>query len=219
MFSSSQFFLFCFSSLIAILCSYKWQNYNSFMFKLYPCYVHLLYSTFIYSYYVQKVTEYTDGRSIDLELLENDGTIPAQQHVANHNLADTQNTNTMDTTTPMTDTDLEKGMAHDITQTTMSQNPVQEEFEATFTFEAHADVTTTRTDRLPITSTHVLEEIAANQNIDGNVAAYDDTTAVAVQPVAHSSKNVQNDLDLWARICEYDQRMAEEGFTQVLSKS
>jgi len=25
-----------------------------FMFKLYPCYVHLLCSTFIYSYYVQK---------------------------------------------------------------------------------------------------------------------------------------------------------------------
>lgn len=34
-------------------------------------------------------------------------------------------------------------------------------------------------------------------------------------PVA---KNVQDDLDLWARIKEYDQRMAEEGFTQVLSK-
>jgi hypothetical protein len=25
-------------------------------------------------------------------------------------------------------------------------------------------------------------------------------------------------LDLWARIREYDKRMAEEGFTQVLSK-
>jgi len=34
----------------------------------------------------------------------------------------------------------------------------------------------------------------------------------------HVSKNVQSDLDLWARIREYDQRMAEEGFTQVLSK-
>lgn len=32
------------------------------------------------------------------------------------------------------------------------------------------------------------------------------------------TKNVQNDLDLWARIREYDQRMATEGFTQVLSK-
>jgi hypothetical protein len=32
------------------------------------------------------------------------------------------------------------------------------------------------------------------------------------------SQNVQHDLDLWARIREYDQRMAAEGFTQVLSK-
>jgi len=39
---------------MAILCSYKFQNYNSFMFKLYPYYVRLLYSTFIYLYYVQK---------------------------------------------------------------------------------------------------------------------------------------------------------------------
>jgi len=39
---------------MVILCSYKWQNYNSFMLKLYQCYVRLLYSTFIYSYYVQK---------------------------------------------------------------------------------------------------------------------------------------------------------------------
>jgi len=31
------------------------------------------------------------------------------------------------------------------------------------------------------------------------------------------SKNVQSDLDLWARIREYDQRMADEGCTQVLS--
>ena len=32
------------------------------------------------------------------------------------------------------------------------------------------------------------------------------------------TKNVQDDLDLWARIREYDQRMAEEGLTQVLSR-
>jgi len=45
---------------------------------------------------------------------------------------------------------------------------------------------------------------------------------VRVTPAQHRevyiSKNVQSDLDLWARICEYDQRIAEEGFTQVLSK-
>jgi hypothetical protein len=43
--------------------------------------------------------------------------------------------------------------------------------------------------------------------------------AVSIQPQEiQVTKNVQHDLDLWARICEYDQRMAEEGFTQVLSK-
>ena len=40
----------------------------------------------------------------------------------------------------------------------------------------------------------------------------------SVQLEAHISKNIQNGLDLWARIREYDQRMADEGFTQVLSK-
>jgi len=34
----------------------------------------------------------------------------------------------------------------------------------------------------------------------------------------HISRNVQNYLDLWAGIREYDKRTAEEGFTQVLSK-
>ena len=48
------------------------------------------------------------------------------------------------------------------------------------------------------------------------------TTHVRVVPIQHQeiqvTKNVQHDLDLWARIREYDQQMAEEGFTQVLSK-
>ena len=37
----------------------------------------------------------------------------------------------------------------------------------------------------------------------------------SVQLETHISKNIQNGLDLWARIREYDQRMADE----VLSKS
>ena len=41
-----------------------------------------------------------------------------------------------------------------------------------------------------------------------------------VPPVQqHVSKNIQDGLDLWARIREYDQRMADEGFTQVLTKA
>jgi hypothetical protein len=35
----------------------------------------------------------------------------------------------------------------------------------------------------------------------------------------HISRNIQDGLDLWARIREYDQRMADEGFTQVLTKA
>jgi len=90
----------------------------------------------------------------------------------------------------------------------------------------------------------VLEEISADENIgmvvrgnvQGSTAAdceqdapqtqhaannntYDAEVNLSVQPEVHSSRNVQNDLDLWARIHEYDQRMAAEGFTQVLSKS
>jgi len=42
---------------MATLYSYKCQNYNSFMFKLYPYYVRLSYSTFIYLYYVQKISK------------------------------------------------------------------------------------------------------------------------------------------------------------------
>jgi len=51
-----------------------------------------------------------------------------------------------------------------------------------------------------------------------------DVSAIPVRDVSiqHQeilvSKNVQSDLDLWARIREYDQRMVDEGFTQVLSK-
>jgi hypothetical protein len=73
-------------------------------------------------------------------------------------------------------------------------NSVNKEFEATYTFEDQIEVTTTRTNRLPNTSLHVLEEIDAEENIVDR-------------------------LDLWARIREYDQRMADEGFTQVLTKA
>jgi hypothetical protein len=44
--------------------------------------------------------------------------------------------------------------------------------------------------------------------------------SVPIPPVQqHVSKNIQDGLDLWARIREYDQRMADEGFTQVLTKA
>jgi len=62
-------------------------------------------------------------------------------------------------------------------------------------------------------------EINAGMNVE---IQQDDNASERVAPVLHHeipiSKNVQSDLDLWARIREYDQQMAEEGFTQVLSK-
>jgi predicted nucleotidyltransferase len=95
-------------------------------------------------------------------------------------------------------------------------------------------------DCLPSTSVHVLEEITDVANIEqvSNAAASEhsvpqiqhathnnneDTTqndAEVNLPVQqHVSRNIQNGLDLWARIREYDQRMADEGFTQVLTKA
>jgi len=41
------------------------------MFKLYPCYVRLLYSTFIYSYYVKKNVKYVKIISIKDEKQNN----------------------------------------------------------------------------------------------------------------------------------------------------
>jgi hypothetical protein len=97
-------------------------------------------------------------------------------------------------------------------------NSVNKEFEATYTFEDQTEVTTTRTDRLPSTSLHVLEEIDAEENIVDRGNEQD--LPFPVPPVQqHVSKNIQDGLDLWARIREYDQRMADEGFTQVLTKA
>jgi hypothetical protein len=65
-------------------------------------------------------------------------------------------------------------------------------------------------DILPTVSTH---EVAVMQRHE--VPPECATVQQHGVPVSH---NVQHDLDLWARIREYDQRMAAEGFTQVLSK-
>lgn len=116
-----------------------------------------------------------------------------------------------------------------------------------FTIEVQIDAATVHNDRLPHNSTHVLEEITAEAHGDVQSVEHDDeldTNAFDLEQVTlsvaltshhaansshdashvtitsqpHTSKNVHNDLDLWARIKEYDQRAAKEGFTQVLSK-
>lgn len=119
---------------------------------------------------------------------------------------------------------------------------VNKEFEATYTFEDQTEVTTTRIGRLPSTSVHVLGEIDAEESIVDRGNEQDSTAADVdhdalqlqhaannitddaevsplVQQQVHISRNIQNGLDLWARIREYDQRMADEGFTQVLTKA
>ena len=52
---NKKFILFFF--LMVTLCSCECQDYNSYIFKLYICYVRLLCSTFIYLYYVQKMSK------------------------------------------------------------------------------------------------------------------------------------------------------------------
>ena len=153
-------------------------------------------------------------------------------------MAATQFTDVGDIADGTTDKDTGNAIPNDTTQMAVPQNSVDKEFEATYTFEDQTEATTSRTDWLPSTSLHVLEEIDAEENIGarGNEQAdvdhdlqhatnnvIDDVEVnlvFQVPPVQqHVSRNIQNGLDLWARNREYDQRMADEGFTQVLTKS
>jgi len=157
-------------------------------------------------------------------------------------LAATQFTDEVDIADVTTDKDTDKAIPNDRTQMAVPPNYVNKEFEATYTFEDQTEATTTRTDRLPSTPLHVLEEIDAEENIGARGNEQDSTAAdvdhdlqhatnnviddvevnlvFQVPPVQqHVSRNIQNGLDLWARIREYDQRMDDEGFTQVLTKS
>lgn len=101
--------------------------------------------------------------------------------------------------------------------------------EITETQEVNADVDTVAIPQSPYIDVMVLEHITDMQTSPSNTEGelrdetiVDNTTHVHVAPIQHQeiqvSNNVQSDLDLWARIREYDQRMANEGFTQVLSK-
>ena len=126
-------------------------------------------------------------------------------------------------------------ISDDIVRSHVMTRPVDKDVnDVPFTIEVQTNAATVRNDRLPHNSTHVLEEITADahgyvQSVDLEHSAPSvalttnhtansshDASQVAIsQP--YTSKNVQKDLDLWARIKEYDQRTAKEGFTQVLS--
>ena len=143
-------------------------------------------------------------------------------------MAVTQVTNVGDIADVMMDKDTDKAIPNDTTQMAVPQNSVNKEFEATYTFEDQTEATTSRTDRLPSTSLHVLEEIDAEENIGARGNEQDSTAAdvdhdlqhatnnvtddvevnlaFQVPPVQqHVSRNIHNGLDLWARIREYDQ--------------
>jgi len=137
-----------------------------------------------------------------------------------------------------------KDIQNDETLVAAPQSVDKDLNDVTFTFEVQSEANTTQTDRLPITSLHVLEEISPNEQThvadldNGQDAAVsmsehdalqtqhtatdsmDEAEIVIpiVQFAAHPSRNIQNGMDLWARIREYDKRTAEEGFIQVLSK-
>jgi len=65
-----------------------------------------------------------------------------------------------------------------------------------------------------------LQHAEVNSNEDAEVQILKDQSQTSQVPIAqtHTSKNIQSGLELWARIWEYNQRTAEEGFTQVLTK-
>jgi len=77
---------------------------------------------------------------------------------------------------------------------------------------------------LPLDTKTMAHTIDTNANDDTDVEIKNDNIMqpLRVTPAQHRqvqiSKNIQSDLDLWARVREYDQQTAEEGFTQVLSK-
>jgi len=158
-------------------------------------------------------------------------------------LADNQHTDGTDMAAEHEYKDTEKTIPIDTTQLAEPQIYANEDLQLTYTFEVRSDATKNSNVRLPSNFVHVLEEIIVDENIsmavggteqNNNDVAYEQAAMqlqhaathnnddaevnIPIQPAAHSSRNIQNDLDLWARIQEYDQRMAEEGFTQVLSK-
>ena len=122
-------------------------------------------------------------------------------------------------------------VAQEVQQDKLPNTSVHVLEEITKTQEEHVEVANAATTQSPFLDVIELERSAHTQTIPrtaGNDVS--DETNVEIKAIApvrgnhvqhHEipiSKNVQSDLDLWARIREYDQQMAEEGFTQVLSK-
>jgi len=83
----------------------------------------------------------------------------------------------------------------------------QPSFSDVMELEAQTQTNTTKSEDSENTNVEIMQDPSAPVRV------------ATVQPQEIPvSKNVQSDLDLWARIREYDERMADEGFTQVLSK-
>lgn len=71
-------------------------------------------------------------------------------------------------------------------------------------------------------NSQMMSNNTGNNASDEAVTGITHDTPVRAFPTHHQeiqvSKIVQRDLDLWARIREYDQWTADEDFTQILSK-
>ena len=69
--------------------------------------------------------------------------------------------------------------------------------------------------------TNVTSHEASDGFLDGNVGheiSIQDGTSLPVVTKIHSSTRIQQDLELWRRIKEYDQKAAEDPFTPVLTR-
>jgi hypothetical protein len=69
-----------------------------------------------------------------------------------------------------------------------------------------------------ITTASVHDDTKVRIAKDQHIQPVQITSTLGQHQEVHSNKNIQHDLELRARIREYDQRTASEGFTQVLTK-
>ena len=63
-------------------------------------------------------------------------------------------------------------------------------------------------ERIAQNANYTVEHTGTNENGDKILTVFE----------SHSNPNVQHDLNLWMRVCEYDKANAELPFTLVLSK-
>jgi len=76
----------------------------------------------------------------------------------------------------------------------------------------------TDTSEVQTATTSVHDDTKVQTVKDQHILPIQISSTLSQHQDVHSNKNIQHDLELWARIREYDQRTTDEGFTQVLTK-